>query len=139
MRGWMRCTLGTCSSWLFRFFSFQFFLQKEISLDHHSKRTKTSNDEEPSVQLYVGEILSRSRWGLICWKRKFLDSHAVGMALVRSYGFKIDFLRDSFFWISYKIFRFIREFIFLFKFHEKILDAKRISFSKADLNKTTYT
>ena len=34
------------------------------------------------------------------------STHAVGMAVLRPYGSKIDFVRNPYFWISFMIFRY---------------------------------
>ena len=66
------------------------------------------------------------------------------MAVAWPYGFEIDFLRNPIFgsasWFFVIILKFIVTPIFVIKIHEKkYLDIKKISFSKSDFHKPTYT
>ena len=72
-------------------------------------------------------------------KRKF-KFHGVGLATARSYGFKIDFVRNLISGSAAWFFVIIRKFIFTpvseIKIHEKkFLDPKKNSFSKVDFHK----
>ena len=71
------------------------------------------------------------------------NSHAVGMAVARPFGFEIDFVRnpisESAAWFFVIILKFIFTPIFKIKVHEKkFLDTKKISFSKPDFHRPIY-
>ena len=97
--------------------------------------------ERNAVQRYEKlekEILSnKQRYRRTFCFQNFVNSHAVGMAAARPYGFKIDFVKNPISGSAARLFviilKFIFTYIFKIKIHEKkFLDTKKISFSKAD-------
>ena len=86
--------------------------------------------------MYLNKIIRHGieRWLSFFWRNIF-NSHAGGKAVVRPYCYEIDFERNSISgssaWFFVIIVKFIFTLIFEIKIYEKILDVKKISFSKS--------
>ena len=86
--------------------------QEPLSVQSH--RVQTQNREEKEKRRVRHSDLETSKF----------NSHAVGMAAMRQYGFEIDFVRYPIYGSAARFFVIILKFIFTFIYEIKLLEKK---------------